>query len=74
LALADLNFGGFPETIQLNQMQSNAAGFANMLTNHMKNKTMLGLGSVEGSDSNDNGRGICDNHAYAILQVRTYND
>jgi calpain-15 len=69
LALADLNFGGFPETVMLREMQSNAATFMDFLQRQMKMGTMLGVGSAEskGGDKDDNGRGIVMNHAYAIL-------
>lgn len=76
MALADLNMGGFPDTVLLKTMQSNTTSFANFLQRQMENGTMLGVGSAEsaGGDNDDNGRGIVMNHAYAILQVKEYND
>lgn len=42
----------------------------------MESGTMLGVGSAEslGGDSDNNGRGIVMNHAYAILQAKEYQD
>jgi len=60
----------------LKDMQSNSASFSAFLQRQMKLGTMLGVGSAEakGGDTANNGRGIVMNHAYAILQVKEYNN